>query len=340
MSYSMYDVQTIPGKGRGLVARSDIPEGTRILSEKPLLMIPNNMSNEQLEARLAQDLKALDKNQQRQYFSLHNSYTGKHVLGGIFKTNSMACGSDLSAIAIFPTISFINHSCLPNSHYNWNDSMGMQTIHVTRDLSAGEEISICYTDSGSASVRQAYLKKHFGFDCLCAICSLSATHRNASDARREEIARLQDTFATTDRAMTKPEKAFFDLQKIVELLNKEFKGAAKVPEADIYCYAVQLSIFHSDEARASVFAERAYKALLICVGEDGENTQEMKDLIDKPASHADFGLMSSRWRSNRYDVPRGRDFSKIHFEDWLWHLVESSEKADLMQGEFANSLRR
>ena len=220
MSSSLYDVRKIPGKGRGLVARSDIPEGTRILSEKPLLMIPNNMSNEQLEARLARDLKALDKSQQRQFFSLHNSYTDKHVLGGIFKTNSMACGSDLSAIAIFPTISFINHSCLPNSHYNWNDTMGMQTIHVTRDLRAGEEITICYTDSGSASVRQAYLKKHFGFDCSCAICSLSATHRNSSDARREEISRLQDTFAETDRASSEPEEAFLDLRKIVELLKK------------------------------------------------------------------------------------------------------------------------
>jgi len=50
MSPLLYDVRKIPGKGRGLVARSDIPEGTRILSEKPLLMIPNNMSNEQLEA--------------------------------------------------------------------------------------------------------------------------------------------------------------------------------------------------------------------------------------------------------------------------------------------------
>ena len=220
MSSSLYDVRKIPGKGRGLVARSDIPEGTRILSEKPLLMIPNNMSNEQLEARLARDLKALDKSQQRHFFSLHNSYTDKYVLGGIFKTNSMACGSDLSAIAIFPTISFINHSCLPNSHYNWNDTMGMQTIHVTRDLRAGEEITICYTDSGSASVRQAYLKKHFGFDCSCAICSLSATHRNSSDARREEISRLQDTFAETDRASSEPEEAFLDLRKIVELLKK------------------------------------------------------------------------------------------------------------------------
>ncbi|KAI4937240.1 uncharacterized protein J4E92_001970 [Alternaria infectoria] len=329
MSSSLYDVRKIPGKGRGLVARSDILEGTRILCEKPLLMIPNNMSKEQLEARLARDLKALDKTQQRQFFSLHNSYTGKYVLGGIFKTNSMACGSDSSAIAIFPTISFINHSCLPNSHYNWNDSMGMQTIHVTRDLRAGEEISICYTDSGSASVRQAYLKKHFGFDCSCAICSLSATHRNASDARREEISRLQDTFAEADHAMSQPEEAFFDLRKIVELLNKEFKGAAKVPEADIYCYAVQLSLFHSDEARASVFAERAYKALLICVGEDGENAQEMKALIDNPASDADFGSLSSRWRSNKYDAPRGRDFGKSHFEDWLWHSVERMEKADL-----------
>ena len=110
---------------------------------------------------------------------------------------------------------------------------------------------------------------------------------------------------------------------------QEFKGAAKVPEADVYCYAVQLSLFHSDEARASVFAERACEALLICVGEDGENTQEMKALIDNPASHADFGSLSDRWRSKRSDAPRDQGFGKRYFEDWLWHLVERLETADL-----------
>jgi SET domain-containing protein len=220
MSSSLYEIRQIPGKGRGLVARSDIPEGTRILYEKPLLMIPDNMPDEELEAQLVRDLKALDKDQQRQFLSLHNIHTGKYVFGGIFKTNSLACSSKSSSIAVFPTISLINHSCLPNSHYDWNESLEMQTIHVTRDVSAGEEITICYTDSGNATTRQAYLKEHFGFDCSCQVCSLPAVERNASDARREEISRLQDVFATTDRAMSEPEEAFRDLRKLVNILNK------------------------------------------------------------------------------------------------------------------------
>jgi len=103
---------------------SDIPTGTRVLFEKPLLMIPDNMPDAELEKRLARDLQALDKEQQRQYLSLHKNYGSKRIFCGIFKTNSMPSGSDSAAIAIFPTISPINHSCLPNSHYTWNDLFG------------------------------------------------------------------------------------------------------------------------------------------------------------------------------------------------------------------------
>jgi hypothetical protein len=100
---------------------SDIPTGTRVLFEKPLLMIPDNMPDAELEKRLARDLKALNKEQQRRYLSLHKNSGSKRIF---LKTNSVPSGSDSAAIAIFPTISPINHSCLPNSHYTLNDLFG------------------------------------------------------------------------------------------------------------------------------------------------------------------------------------------------------------------------
>jgi hypothetical protein len=182
-------------------------------------MIPDHMPDAELENRLARDLKALHKDQQRQYLSLHNNYGGKYVFGGIFKTNSLPCGSGPSATAVFPTISLINHSCLPNSHYNWNDSLEMETVHVTRTINAGEEITICYTDSGSTRIRQAYLKRHFGFDCSCEVCSLSIVDRRASDARREQVTRLQEIFSVCDRAKSKPREALLDLRAILKSSN-------------------------------------------------------------------------------------------------------------------------
>jgi hypothetical protein len=102
----------------------DIPTGTRVLFEKPLLMIPDNMPDAEPEKRLTRDLKALNKEQQRQYLSLHKNYGSKRIFCGIFKTNSAPYGTDSFAIAVSLTISLVYHSCLPNSHYTWNDLFG------------------------------------------------------------------------------------------------------------------------------------------------------------------------------------------------------------------------
>jgi hypothetical protein len=67
-----------------------------------------------------------------------------------------------------------------------------------------------------------------------------------------------------------------------------------------------------------VFADRAYQALLICVGEDGEGVQQMKCLMNDPASHADFGLISKMWKSAKNAVPK--DMNEKDFEKWLWLL--------------------
>lgn len=83
----LFEVKQIPGKGKGLVARLDIAAGTRILCEKPLLTAAAKAS----ELVLAAKLKAMTKTEQRQYFSLHNNFPGKPVLGSILKTNGLPC---------------------------------------------------------------------------------------------------------------------------------------------------------------------------------------------------------------------------------------------------------
>jgi hypothetical protein len=39
---SLYALQDVPGKGKGLVAIEKISKGTRILSEKPIITVPRN----------------------------------------------------------------------------------------------------------------------------------------------------------------------------------------------------------------------------------------------------------------------------------------------------------
>ena len=239
MDSLLYHVQDIPGKGRGLVARSDLAEGTRILCEEPLAVLPANMSEEEMERQLAHQLRALNKLEQRQFLSLHNNVTGKRVFSGIFKTNALPCGPKSSLGAVYPTICFINYSCLLNSCYSWNAAAQMETVYVVRPIKAGEEITVCYTDPENTAARQAHLKNHFGFNCSCELCSLSIIDRKASDARRNQIYQLEEGFFAPGRAIFKPREALLDLRKMLELLNEVPFSSAVNSEIELIFPGVQ-----------------------------------------------------------------------------------------------------
>jgi hypothetical protein len=87
-----FEVKQIPGKGKGLVARFNISKGTRIICEKPLLTV-GPMPPDQLERFLATKLKAMSRESQRQFLSLHNNFLAKNPFSGTFKTNALPCGS-------------------------------------------------------------------------------------------------------------------------------------------------------------------------------------------------------------------------------------------------------
>jgi hypothetical protein len=86
-------------------------------------------------------------------------------------------------------------------------------------------------------------------------------------------------------------------------------------EAPLYYDAFQISIAHAGQARASVFAERAYQARLICEGEDSPGTARMKVFMQDPEQHPSFGE-SERWRMAKSALPHG--IHEVLFEEWLW----------------------
>ncbi|RMZ71161.1 lactose regulatory LAC9 [Pyrenophora seminiperda CCB06] len=256
MILPIYEVKTVPGKGRGLFARSDIPEGARILVENPLLTVP----------------------------LLHPS---------------------------------------------WNKNLNMMTIHAICSIKAGEEITISYTDAVTIQERQDYLKENFGFKCSCELCSLSPAKRMLSDRRRIEIDRLNHVvFADYNQ-----EKNLPNLYKITQLLEEvnnqskifEYKRAARAPASEIYYTAARVAVSNGDQARASIFGERAYRERVICTGEDGEDVQDMERLMNYPASHKHFSL-SKGWKSLKDDFPKG--LNKEQFEKWLWLLPRDALSCD------------
>ncbi|KAI1301255.1 SET and MYND domain-containing protein 4 [Halotydeus destructor] len=74
-------------------------------------------------------------------------------------------------VAIYPNISFLNHSCQPNVVPIFEGSK--LTLQASRTIKMGEEISFCYGPSVATMTskdRMAHLKKQYFFDCSCYAC--------------------------------------------------------------------------------------------------------------------------------------------------------------------------
>ncbi|KAF2415441.1 SET domain-containing protein [Tothia fuscella] len=292
-----FEIKDIPGKGKGLVACFNISSGTRILCEKPLLIVRGARSREELETFLVAKLKAMSKSSQRQFLSLHTNSPGKYPFSGIFKTNALPCGAGSPIGAVYPTACFINHSCIPNAHNSWNSNEEHETIDAIRPIKSGEEITIPYDHGG------------FG-------CTLPPSLLQASDNRRTQIQTLDEAIGDPSRIMSSPYKSLRDCYTLLEVLEQEFDGYAGALIARLYYDAFQISIAHGDQARASMFAERARKARVICEGEDSPETLRVKSLALKPAGHRSFEAYSRKWRTTRDSVPEGLD--TVQFNSWLF----------------------
>lgn len=95
-------------------------------------------------------------------------------------------------IAMFLTISRVNHSCVPSA---WKDINmpgpgGFAGIRAARDLKAGEEITLAYHETRiPRSQRQENFRRIWDFECTCPACDLDDPTVD-SVAHEELIAQL------------------------------------------------------------------------------------------------------------------------------------------------------
>lgn len=115
--------------------------------------------------------------------------------------------------------------------------------------------------------------------------------------------------------MNRPFHCLADCHFLLHVLEEEYHGSAGASIARLYYDAFQISITHGDQARARVFAERGHKSRVICEGEDSPETGKLKNLMENPAGHRNFGT-STRWKTTKGLVPEGLDAGE--FERWLW----------------------
>ncbi|KAK4247323.1 hypothetical protein C7999DRAFT_32301 [Corynascus novoguineensis] len=321
----VYIIQEVHGKGLGLVSTIKIPKGTRILSERPLLRVPRSTnSKELLGVYLSKEILALSDDQRQAFFALYNTFedeTSQEL--GIVRTNALPLGSNASMGGIFLDASRINHSCIQNAQNTWNEDLQRLTIHAIRDINKGEEITIMYLqDRADRCTRQLALQKNFRFTCSCPLCSLSGPQLHLSDARLNEILRLDKSIGDSIQIVASPLQALHDVRKLLRLCEEEGIDDATVPRA--YYDAFQIAIFHGDMARATVFAKRAATARGVMEGDDSPTVHRHRELARDPSRHASYGY-GSQWATSINDVPSG--ISAEAFAAWLWREENKTDSA-------------
>ncbi|KAK3364665.1 hypothetical protein B0T25DRAFT_470953 [Lasiosphaeria hispida] len=312
----LYCIKAIPGKGQGMVATANITRGTRILSESPIFRVPRDEHNyHTLERIIGREVERLSRDRSERFFALHNTHGNNHSPAlGTARTNALPLGPDAAEGGIFLESSRINHSCRQNAQNTWNANLGKITIHAVRDIKEGEEITISYlANSENHAVRQSRLRDTFHFACACELCALPVMLRRQSDRRLDRIARLDGQIGDGVHIVSTPLSCLRDAHELLRLLEEEGIGDARL--ARVYYDALQIAIAHGDQARARVFAQRAYAARVVVEGEDSPDAARVRKYAERPAAHRLFGT-TMKWRQAVTKIPLG--LKGDEFENWLW----------------------
>ena len=191
-------VTEIPGKGRGLVAATDIEQGELIFQDEPAIKLAVDTEGHPVDpgfmTSLKEQIESLPTEAKSQYYKLttgdaatttnyHASRSDNEVLK-LFLFNSKTYidtvgKGDERASVLHLNIALVNHSCAPSAHCDILKQEGAEDLsfklRALKNIRKGEEITVCYyldvQKFGSIPrKRKTAFKKDLAFDCKCPVC--------------------------------------------------------------------------------------------------------------------------------------------------------------------------
>ncbi|ROV99117.1 hypothetical protein VMCG_06622 [Cytospora schulzeri] len=283
------------GMGNGLFATVDIPKGTRIIAESPLVFLaPSERpffqfchlvrslgdKTSQLD-ELFHNPILLDKSQAGNLFERIRTESGLLEVAhhrsqppdgtmvkryAIFLTNcnEILRGKDIGR-GIFHIYSRINHSCEPNVFCDWNTNLKQETVHAARDIKAGEQILQGYLSTEDFMTRKERAAKlrSWGFTCRCSACA----HPEVSDPVRKQMGTLHAELNNISQ-LHQNDDMNYRRGMAADGLQKA-KALAELLEATGRCSWKLCQATLGNEAAAVEYARKNLEAQEIIVGKDG-----------------------------------------------------------------------
>ncbi|KAK8123039.1 hypothetical protein PG984_011709 [Apiospora sp. TS-2023a] len=319
---TMVEARSTSNMGWGLFANQKIAQGTRIVSEEPLIHVPDpvyrtqlierfcaaalELPNEKIVtlSRLYCNPNVLQKSDSGDILEWYkkNSVTdanGEELKGkkrqehrkkmlkwfGIFCTNSTAhIANKQVGRGVYTMFSRINHNCLPNARYGWNNTIQRLTVHVNRDIEKDEQIFISYLpliyDARDKRVKS--LKENWGFDCTCEACC-----NPLSDPPRIQMGIMSDLLTSYEnkddrfpRLMNLPpiqsrEQALEMTNQLAKLMRSE--GLITMELVQLYKSCSQYCMWLDNMDEAMDYAEKALDIERCLIGPETQHLDENVD---------------------------------------------------------------
>lgn len=285
--------------------------GELIINEPALFTTESLQNAETIEKDLGTIVKALPKEGQRAFLSLHNNFPGSNPFSNIIRSNGYPLGPSSDIGGIFPETARINHSCRPNAQHAWNEKLAGMMVHAVREIKEGEELTLSYIVGGPSEERKSNLKNFFNFDCHCELCDLPTDERAKSDERLGKAQQLDEAIGDAKVVRQTPERALEGCHALLQIYQEEQIHDLRLPR--LYYDAFQICAMHGDRARAAVFARRARETRIICEGVESTEAERLDVLAQDPTKYENAGV-TSKWKSRLSDVPDGTGV----LESWLW----------------------
>ncbi|KAJ7647805.1 hypothetical protein FB45DRAFT_733633 [Roridomyces roridus] len=298
----LFFVADAGAKGAGMFAAQDIPAGALILVDRPIAVVPSNVSSPWKREAFDALIPRISQPSRDTVLALANCKPVEEcpVIEGIAYTN--AFGIQLSTPpdtapqeygGIFPNVSRANHRCGLNTAIKWDLASFSVSMFSLRPVRAGEEIHNQYIDVlAPRHVRRAQLAR-YDFDCMCPHCDLPDDDAVArSDAARAELRdwhQLHPRFLPWSMDMCRSDDAVIvSSLRALDLIEQEGLYGMQVPfmEDIALSYAVL-----GDEQR---FGEWAQKVVDLCAGQDPERAQKFASWIANPQKYSRWG-----WRAKQ-----------------------------------------
>ncbi|KAK7900085.1 hypothetical protein LTR67_003831 [Exophiala xenobiotica] len=294
----LLELVSTPDRGQALFTTRKVKAGTLLLSEQPLISLDKDEEDD--PDAIERGFSRLRRSEQKAYLKLFDAQKSRMTrVVSIYYSNCYNCdafkadgrgGSAIGALA-----SRINHSCVPNVQFCYNEGTNEMEFRAVRDIPGGKEVYSNY-DKAVFEVKTKRRRKqqiYYGFVCKCEACEPKNEFWARSDERRKGMYEAFRVLQSCDEKFSEKgdgpaggegrqnaavvNEALDALARLEELLLKECQVG--IPLANAYRSMAKWAERKHDFKQAAKWKIKELEVCMTCFGPSARRVKEIQEKV-------------------------------------------------------------